>query len=107
FVYAVDNDWIGKTGVVPMEIGNVRESGTRAVSDAFLDGQKIPYEFIYKKEDGEWKFDLTQILMNTEAPLRMAAKQSNMQENQFIFVIIETVSGNKPNESLWSPPFKK
>lgn len=107
FVYAVDNDWIGKTGVVPMEIGNVRESGTKAVSDAFLNGQKIPFEFIYKKEGGKWKFDLTQILMNSEAPLRMAAKQANLKEDDFIFMVLETVSGTKPTQGLWTPPLKK
>lgn len=107
FIYAVDNDWIGKTGVVPMEISNVRESGTRAVSEALLNGQKLPYEFTYKNENGQWKFDLTQILMNTEAPMRMAATKAKMEENDFIFMILETVSGIRPTEDLWSAPFKK
>lgn len=77
FIYAVDQDWIGKSGVIPLKAKNFEISGSRALSDVFANGQKVPYKMIYTKEGGEWKFDLNQVFMNSEAPMKMAAKQEH------------------------------
>jgi len=107
FIYAVDNDWIGKTTVITMTVKNFQISGSRAVSDAYVNGKKSPYRFTYKKENGEWKFDLTQILMNSELAFKAATKHAKMKENDFIFMVLEATSGTKPSQDTWIPQFKK
>ncbi len=103
FAHAVNNDWIGKSGVIPMKADNYEISGNRAISDAIISGQKLPYKFQYINENGVWKFDLTIIMKASNEPLRQAAVNSGLTENEFIFKLVETVSGKKVSEEIWEP----
>ena len=62
FSYAVDQDWIGKSGVIPLNVANFEIADNRAVSDAFSSGQKLPLKLQYRIENGAWKFDLVQMM---------------------------------------------
>ena len=90
-----------------MNVKKIQISGSRATSEAYSNKTKLPFDFIYKKENDNWRFDLTQILMNTEIPMKAAAEQVGMEENEFIFAMLETISGSKPTEELWKPEFSK
>jgi len=103
FAYAVNNDWIGKTSVIPTTVGNVEVSSSRAISDVFSSGKKVPIQFLYRKENGTWKFDLYHLMINSDGPLRTAALQSGLGENEFIFKLAETLSGTKVTDAIWSP----
>lgn len=103
FVYAVNHDWIGKSGVVPMSADNYHISGDRAISDASHAGQMLPYKFQYIKEGGVWKYDLTIIMKISNEPLRQAAIRSGLTEDEFIFKLTEAISGKKVPDSIWEP----
>jgi len=36
--------------------------------------------------------------------MKMAAKQSGMSEDEFLFTILESISGKKVDDSIWMPP---
>lgn len=103
FAYAVDRDWIGKNGVIRTTIGAVDVANKRATAEVLIGGEKVPNRFQFTQEDGIWKFDLIQVIRDTDAPLREMVKQRQMTENEFIFSIVETISGEKVDDSIWLP----
>jgi len=103
FVYAVDRDWIGKNGVIRTTLGEIDVADKRANAEVIIGGQKVPNRFQFIKEEGIWKFDLIQVMRDTDQALKVAAKQKGLSENEFMFSLIETISGKKVNDSIWTP----
>lgn len=103
FVYAVDHDWIGKSGVVPMSAENFQISDNRAISDALHAGQMLPYKFQYIKEDGRWRYDLTIIMTISNEPLKQAAVKSGLTEDEFMMKLTEAISGKTVPDTIWDP----
>jgi hypothetical protein len=67
-----------------------------------IDGQAAPNRFQFSKEDGVWKFDLIHVIHDTDLALKAAAKQSDVLENEFIFSLIETLTGKKIDDTIWT-----
>ena len=107
FIYAVDHDWIGKQQTITTMISDIQVSGTRATAAVIIGKKKAPNRFHFTNEDGFWKFDLTQTLRDTDFILRSQIKQSGMTEDEFMFRIIESISGTKVTDSIWEPIGKK
>lgn len=103
FVYAVDRDWIGKNGVIRSTLGTVEVANNRATADVLISGEKVPTRFQFTKEAGTWKFDLIQVIRDTDQALKAAARQKGMTEDDFMFSLIETVSGRRVEETIWTP----
>lgn len=103
FIYAVDHDWIGKEGVISTTIGNVQVSGTRATAAAMSDQKSTPIRFHFIREDGSWKLDLVPILRTADLAIKDQIKQSGVSEDEYIFRILETLSGRKVADSIWNP----
>lgn len=103
FAYAVDRDWIGKNGVIRTTLGNVTVANNRATAEVLIGGKTAPNRFQFAKEDGSWKFDLIQVIRDTDQTLKAAAKQRGTTEDEFMFSLIETVSGRKVEDSIWTP----
>lgn len=103
FVYAVDRDWIGKNGVIRTTLGKVDVANTRATAEVLIGGQSAPNRFQFSKENGTWKFDLIQVIRDADQALKAAARQNGMTEDEFMFSLIETVSGRKVADTIWAP----
>ncbi len=103
FVYAVNRDWIGKNSVVSTAVGKIEVFEHQAVADAHVAENKLPFPFLFRKEEGKWKFDLVRLLKNTNVALLATSKQSGMEENAFIFMLIESASGKRVSETIWEP----
>jgi len=106
-VYAIDNDWIGKNGVIRTEIGKIYISNERASADVLNEGKKVLIRFQFNKEEGLWKMDLSHILESTNILMLEAVKDSGKPENEFIFLMSESVSGQKISETIWDPLIKE
>ena len=102
-VYAVDNDWIGKNGVIRTELGKINVSNDRATTEVLIEGQLAPNRFQFRRENEDWKFDLNSIMVDSNMAMKEAVKQAGMDEDEFIFALIESVSGEKLDSSIWLP----
>jgi hypothetical protein len=104
FAHAVKEDWIGKDGTIRTELADdIAVAGDRATGSALVGGKAAPLKFHFRKEEGKWRFDLVELMKATSPAFEAAAKQAGMEENELIMKILETVSGKKPEESIWTP----
>ena len=103
FIYAVDHDWIGKKGTIVTTINDIQVSGSRATTATLSNKKKTPMRFHFTKEEGAWKLDLTQTLRDTDAVLKAQIEQAGISEDDYIFRIIEMISGRKVLNSIWEP----
>lgn len=103
-IYAVDRDWIGKDSVIRTKVGKIEITDNRATSEVIIGGQKAPNRFQFRYEGDSWKFDLISLLRDSNTAMKGAAKQAGLSEDEFLFTILESISGEKVDESIWMPP---
>lgn len=102
-VYAVDRDWIGKDEVIRTELGEVSIHGDRATAEVIIGGQVAPNRFQFRREYGSWRFDLLPLLRDGNTAMKYAAQQAGMDEDEFLFLLLESVTGERVDDSIWTP----
>ena len=104
FKYSVEQGWIGKNSVSDMQIADIVISHDIATSKILKGGQTAPFGFTFRKEENAWKIDLTSILPRSDQAFKQVIQSSGKNENDYIFAIIEKLSGKKVQKSVWTPP---
>lgn len=84
-------------------LGKMEVADNLATAQVLIDNQVAPNRFQFSKEDGIWKFDLIHVIHDTDRALKAAVKQSGVSENEFIFSLIEILSGKKIDDTIWTP----
>ena len=102
-VYAIKSGMVGKNSVVNSSIGEVTIEGTFAKGQYVSNGQKAPFNFNFYKEDNAWKVDLTSVFPTTNMVFRKLVDESGQTENDFLFSILETLTGKMPGDEIWIP----
>ncbi len=102
-VYAIKSGMVGKNSVSENTIGEITIDKNFAKGQLISKGQKAPFYFHFYKEDDQWKIDLTSIFAVATATFENVIQQSGQEENEFIFSILEMVSGKKPGPEVWEP----
>ena len=64
-----------------------------------VDGKKTEEEYEFNLEDGQWKIDITAPMAKAE--LEMKEMLMGQNENEFIFGMLELMSGKTPTHSIW------
>jgi hypothetical protein len=105
-VYAIKSGMVGKNSVVNSSIGDVTVEGTFAKGQYVSNGQKAPFNFDFYKEDNAWKVDLTSIFPTTNIVFRKLVEESGQTENEFLFSILERLTGRRPGDEIWIPTQK-
>lgn len=103
FVHAVEQGWIGKRSVVGNEIGEVAIAGTTATGTHVTGGRTSGLKWVFTKEGGRWKIDLTSNMALGDQALKAAIGMSGMGEDEFLFSMLESVSGRKVESGVWEP----
>lgn len=103
FVYAVGNGWIGRASVISNEVGDIGVGGTSATGVHVFQGQETPFKWIFRKEEGGWKINLTSMMVMGDQALKMAVRKSGLPENDFLFSVLESVSGRRVQDTVWQP----
>jgi hypothetical protein len=103
FIYAVNNNWIGKNQVEAAELGDIYPYVVRASADVIMNKKKTRVRFFFLKEKGAWKFDLVRLMEGFDAALKAELKRSRVPADKFILDAIGSVSGNKPTDAIWEP----
>ena len=103
FIYTIKKGMVGKNGVSKSSLGEITINGKSAIGQFVADGQKAPFGFKFNNEQGKWKIDITSIFDITAPLIEKNIRLSGLSENEFIFTILENLTGKKPNSEIWEP----
>jgi TonB family protein len=106
-IFAIDEGMVGKASVLDNTIGNVTIEGDVAKGQFVTNGKETPLYFHFHKEDEAWKIDLTSIFPSAKLAFDQIIEDSGMEENDYLLLILEMVSGKKPKMTIWQPVLKK
>jgi len=101
--HAVDEGWIGREGVLSIEPGRVKLGEDTAKLLMKHEGKQSSLGFDFHREDGQWKINLTGMITTGNAAMKAAVRKMGLTENEFIFQMLESVSGRKVSETIWDP----
>ncbi|GJQ60010.1 MAG: hypothetical protein D8M57_17560 [Candidatus Scalindua sp. AMX11] len=107
FIHSVDKGWIGKDSVINSDIGEITESNNKATAVFINYGKKTPLKYQFVKEQEQWKLDLTAVMPISDEAFKQVIESSNLDEDEYIFKILESISGEKLSEDIWQPLIKE
>lgn len=93
---------VGKNSVANISIGEVTVEQNFAKGQAESNGEKSPLYFHFYKEDAVWKVDLTSIFAFSTVAFEKMQENSGQEENDFLFSLLERISGVKPGAEIWN-----
>jgi len=102
-VYAINSGMVGKNSVANNSIGEVKIEGNYAKGQYISNGQKAPFYFDFYKEDKQWKIDLTSLFPISTKAFKKMADDSGQNQNDYLFSLLEMITGNKPDIEIWKP----
>jgi hypothetical protein len=103
FVYAVKSGMVGKQSVENSFVGQVLTEGDFAKGQYLMGTQKTALFLHFYKESGLWKIDLTSIFDVGSEAVQQLVTQSRQTENDFLFLIMEQLTGKEPDPQIWQP----
>jgi len=102
-IYAIKSGMVGKNSVVNNSIGDVTIDGNFAKGQFVVSGQKAPFNLHFYKEDQQWKIDLTSLFSVSTIAFKKMADDSGQNENDYLFGLLEMITGTKPGPGIWQP----
>lgn len=102
-IYSVNNGGAGKNGVTNTSLGDVTVDGDFAKGEVLNKGKKTSTFMHFYKQDNNWKIDLTALFPLTNVAFKKVIKESGESENDFIFILLESLTGKKPGLEIWQP----
>ncbi len=103
FSFAVKNGMVGKDGTANNSIGEIVVDEQFAKAPVLSAGRPIPISFHFHKEEGQWKIDLTSLFAISNIAFKNLIAQSGQTENEFLFAILENLTGKKITSEIWKP----
>ncbi|MEM7572529.1 MAG: hypothetical protein AAF433_06495 [Bacteroidota bacterium] len=107
-VYAINEGMIGKDGVSNLQLGEIEITDDFAAAAVIFRGEKTPLKFHFYREAGEWGLDLTHTMTIGQVAIRQAITDSGMVEREFLYLLLEVLSGKAVDETvIWRPTLAK
>ena len=103
FVYAIKKGMVGKNSVINNTIGDIKIDNGFAKGQLLVSDQPTEIYMHFYKEQDHWKIDLTSIFPIGNAAFKDMVEEDGRPENEFIFMILEYLTGKKPDPSIWQP----
>lgn len=103
FIYAINSGMVGKNSVVSLDLGEIDISGQFAKGQIVSAGQASPLSFDFNRENEEWKMDITSIFPASEMTLNQMLKQNGLEENEYIFQMLQFLTNRPVDDKLWQP----
>jgi hypothetical protein len=103
FGHAVEQNWIGKNGVVRAGLDDVAVRVPRATAKVTNAGKATAEVFHFVKDGERWTFDLVPTIKASDQALQQAARTKGVTEDEFIFSVITSLSGRKVTDAIWRP----
>ncbi len=92
---------VGKNSVANNEVGSVDIDENFAKGQLVANGTPAPIYFHFYKEEENWKIDLTSIFPVATQAFQRMADESGQDENEYLFMLLEIITGNKPTSEIW------
>jgi hypothetical protein len=102
-VYAIKSGMVGKNSVSNNAVGEVSIDNNFAKAQFLSRGKLTPYFFHFYKEEGLWKIDLTSLFPISTKAFQKMADDSGQEENEYLFYLLETLTGRQPGKEIWNP----
>ena len=103
--YAVDEGWIGRQGAEQLQLGHYEVEGDTASGTILRpDGGSTSFKMEFVKEEGRWLLDLVALMQLTRSAFEFAVKQSGIDEDTFVILMLREGSGRPPRPDIWEPP---
>lgn len=103
FVHAVNEGWIGKNGVIAVELGTIRVRHDSATAAIMAQGKEAPVSFTFHKEPDGWRIDLAALMSLTDLAFKQLLAQLGKSEDEAIADLLEAVSGREVSPQVWQP----
>ena len=103
FIFAVNNGMVGKNSVAGNSVGQITIDGKFAKAQLVASGQATDLYFNFYNEDKQWKLDLTALFPLTKQVFKKMIDDSGKSENEFLFNILEVLTGKKITSEIWKP----
>ncbi len=103
FEYGVNNGFIGQEAVSNSTLGKITFNEDVATARVFNNGQEIPMQFKFIKENGKWKFDVKYVMMHTGYGLQQFVVESGMTEEEYILDLLSKMSAKPMSNEMWHP----
>ena len=103
FLYAIENGMVGKNSVSNNGIGEITINNNFAKGKLKVNGKEVPFYFHFYNEQGQWKLDLTSLFPASNMAFKAMVKESELEENEYLFSLLEIMNGSKPSSSIWEP----
>lgn len=100
-IYAIESGMVGKSSVATNTIGKVTINENFATGQFIANGEPTPFDFHFYKEEGQWKVDLTSLFAISTAVFQDMADNSGQEENEFLFGLLEMLTGIAPGPGIW------
>jgi len=103
-VYSINNAWVGKNAIIGLSVRNIKIESDFATANVYKDNKNIGLKYRFYNEEGQWKFNF--IFMLELSNLIMKQQLNNLgyeNEDDFIFDMLEAVSGKKVTEEIFNP----
>jgi len=109
-VRAMQIGWINSAAIEQLAVGEVTIEGSEATAaartrasleDPSLAGgmDELTYRFV--REDGSWKFRFSALVAASDEVMRNLAAQLNVEEDDLIFTLIESLTGIEVLPDIW------
>ncbi|TAJ25425.1 MAG: hypothetical protein EPO68_00080 [Planctomycetota bacterium] len=103
FAHTVTQNWIGKAGIQRASLGAIELAPPRAVAVVLAAGAPTGERYHFEERGGAWRFDLLPSVEFVDQVLRTQRDKLAVSEDQLLLSAIETLTGNKPDASIWKP----
>ena len=103
FLYSIKNGMVGKNGVMNNSVGDIIINKDFAKGLLLVNGKKTPLYFHFYKEQRKWKLDITALFPVSNMSLQQMIKQSGKSENEYLLLLLQTLTGKKLGHEIWEP----
>jgi hypothetical protein len=101
FIWAVENGMVGKESVQNASIGKIEIEDQSAKGQFVNNGQSTPFYYKFVKTGESWKIDLTSMFDISEKALLQMVKQQGMEQQEFIYYMLELLTGKEVDPNIW------
>jgi hypothetical protein len=104
FAFGVEAGLFDSSSVADIRLGGVRVEGDRALAQLVIRGEasRLVYEFV--RAGADWRLDVGPALLVANTVLKQLVRQASVPEDQFIFQMVESVSGQRVDASIFARP---
>jgi hypothetical protein len=103
FIYAIKNGMVGKNSVINNSVGDISIDSSFAKGQLLVKGNKTPLYFHFYKEQNTWRLDITSLFQASNGAFKAMIEESGESENDYLFTILEALTGKRPNSNIWNP----